>query len=128
LTSLSRDTLNRQQDHEFSDFPVDSMALALRGAVDAVVEKILREPRSLDVVGDDLLTIGDAPHAWPFPKVAAVAHHCGVGTTVAGLRADTPTIGWSSPSMPYCTNPLNVVSPRLTRRSLLPHQHPNAEA
>lgn len=33
-----------QQDREFDDFPVPSMAIALRGAVNAVVEKILRDP------------------------------------------------------------------------------------
>lgn len=33
-----------QQDHEFGEFSVGSMSMALRGAVNAVVEKILREP------------------------------------------------------------------------------------
>ncbi|HET6735980.1 TetR/AcrR family transcriptional regulator [Mycobacterium sp.] len=33
-----------QDTGEFGDFPVDSMAIALRGAVNAVVEKILRDP------------------------------------------------------------------------------------
>jgi sterol 3beta-glucosyltransferase len=46
----------------------------------------------LDAVDDDVLTIGDVPHTWLFPQVAAVAHHCGAGTTAAGLRAGVPTI------------------------------------
>ncbi|MDT5398279.1 MAG: sterol 3beta-glucosyltransferase [Mycobacterium sp.] len=46
----------------------------------------------LDAVDDDVLTIGDVPHSWLFPQVAAVAHHCGAGTTAAGLRAGVPTI------------------------------------
>jgi sterol 3beta-glucosyltransferase len=33
-----------------------------------------------------------APHAWLFPKMAAVVHHGGAGTTAAGLRAGRPTI------------------------------------
>jgi AcrR family transcriptional regulator len=33
-----------QRDGEFGEFPVDSVALALRGAVNAVVEKILHDP------------------------------------------------------------------------------------
>ena len=33
-----------------------------------------------------------APHSWLFPKVAAVVHHGGAGTTAAGLRAACPTI------------------------------------
>ena len=49
-----------QQDHEFSDFPLQSMAIALRGAVNAVVEKILREP-DFDALayGEDLVAIFD---------------------------------------------------------------------
>jgi sterol 3beta-glucosyltransferase len=32
------------------------------------------------------------PHDWIFPRVAAVVHHGGAGTTAAGLRAGKPTI------------------------------------
>ncbi|MBN1966784.1 MAG: glycosyltransferase family 1 protein [Anaerolineae bacterium] len=34
-----------------------------------------------------------APHDWLFPRMAAVVHHCGAGTTAAGLRAGVPTVG-----------------------------------
>lgn len=51
----------------------------------------------LDVAGDDILTIGDTPHDWLFPRMAAVAHHCGAGTTAAALRAGTPTIALPGP-------------------------------
>ena len=47
---------------------------------------------SLHVDDDTMLTIGEAPHDWLFSRVAAVAHHCGAGTTAAGLRAGVPTI------------------------------------
>jgi sterol 3beta-glucosyltransferase len=33
-----------------------------------------------------------APHDWLFPRMAAVAHHGGSGTTAAGLRAGKPTL------------------------------------
>lgn len=33
----------------------------------------------------------DAPHAWLFPKMAAVMHHGGAGTVGAGLKAGKPT-------------------------------------
>jgi sterol 3beta-glucosyltransferase len=33
-----------------------------------------------------------APHAWLFPRCAAVVHHGGAGTTAAGLQAGRPTI------------------------------------
>lgn len=32
------------------------------------------------------------PHDWLFPRVAAVVHHGGAGTTAAGLRAGKPTV------------------------------------
>jgi UDP:flavonoid glycosyltransferase YjiC (YdhE family) len=36
--------------------------------------------------------IDSASHAWLFPRVAAVVHHGGAGTTAAGLRAGVPSI------------------------------------
>ncbi|WP_055697635.1 glycosyltransferase [Streptomyces silaceus] len=42
--------------------------------------------------GDDLLTVGEVPHALLFPEVAAVVHHAGAGTTAAGLRAGVPAV------------------------------------
>jgi sterol 3beta-glucosyltransferase len=33
-----------------------------------------------------------APHTWLFPRMAAVVHHGGAGTTAAGLRAGAPTV------------------------------------
>jgi UDP:flavonoid glycosyltransferase YjiC (YdhE family) len=52
----------------------------------------------LDVSGDDVLTIGEAPHDWLFPRMAAVAHHCGAGTTAASVRAGVPTIALPGPA------------------------------
>ena len=36
--------------------------------------------------------VEDVPHAWLFPRVAAVVHHGGAGTTGMGLRAGVPNI------------------------------------
>jgi UDP:flavonoid glycosyltransferase YjiC (YdhE family) len=36
--------------------------------------------------------VGSVPHTWLFPRIAAVVHHGGVGTTAAGLRAGVPSI------------------------------------
>lgn len=36
--------------------------------------------------------IDSAPHDWLFPRMAAVVHHGGAGTTAAGLRAGVPTV------------------------------------
>lgn len=49
-----------QEDREFGDFPVSSVALAVRGAVNAVVEKILRDPDfDAHAYGEDLVAIFD---------------------------------------------------------------------
>jgi sterol 3beta-glucosyltransferase len=40
----------------------------------------------------DLIVIGDVPHDWLFPRVAAVVHHAGPGTAAAGMRAGIPAV------------------------------------
>ncbi|MEV7728216.1 glycosyltransferase [Streptomyces sp. NPDC087917] len=42
--------------------------------------------------GDDVLTIGHVPHALLLPRVAAVVHHAGAGTSAAALRAGAPAV------------------------------------
>jgi sterol 3beta-glucosyltransferase len=39
-----------------------------------------------------LFQLDAVPHGWLFPRVAAVVHHGGMGTTAAGLRAGKPTL------------------------------------
>lgn len=41
---------------------------------------------------DDVLFVGDVPHAWLFPRVAGVVHHGGAGTTAAAFRAGVPQV------------------------------------
>ncbi len=41
---------------------------------------------------DNVFMIDSIPHNWLFPKMAAVVHHGGSGTTAAGLRAGVPSI------------------------------------
>ena len=36
---------------------------------------------------DSVFLVDSVPHDWLFPRMAAVIHHCGAGTTGAGLRA-----------------------------------------
>jgi sterol 3beta-glucosyltransferase len=40
----------------------------------------------------DSIVVGDLPHDWLFPRMAAVVHHAGGGTTAAGLRAGVPAV------------------------------------
>lgn len=42
--------------------------------------------------GDDVLTVGELPHALLLPRLAAVVHHAGAGTTAAALRAGIPAV------------------------------------
>ncbi|WP_190128202.1 glycosyltransferase [Streptomyces mashuensis] len=46
----------------------------------------------LRATGDDMITVGDVPHSVLFPRMAAVVHHAGAGTTGAGLRAGVPAV------------------------------------
>ncbi len=41
---------------------------------------------------DSVRLIDAVPHDWLFPRMAAVVHHGGAGTTAAGLRAGVPTV------------------------------------
>ncbi|MFB8241402.1 glycosyltransferase [Kitasatospora purpeofusca] len=72
---------------------------------------------------DDVLTIGDTPHDWLFPRMAATVHHAGAGTTAATLRAGTPTIPvpaqldapfWSARLTRLGTSPGPIPLPHLT--------------
>lgn len=40
----------------------------------------------------ELFVLDAAPHDWLFPRMSAVVHHGGAGTTAAGLRAGKPTV------------------------------------
>jgi sterol 3beta-glucosyltransferase len=41
---------------------------------------------------EDVMVVDHVPHDWLFPRVSAVVHHGGSGTTAAGLRAGRPTL------------------------------------
>ena len=41
---------------------------------------------------DTVFMVDSIPHSWLFPRVGAVVHHGGAGTTAAGLRAGVPSI------------------------------------
>ncbi|MDH6132576.1 sterol 3beta-glucosyltransferase [Kitasatospora sp. MAA4] len=42
--------------------------------------------------GPGILAVDEVPHSWLFPRMAAVVHHAGAGTTGAGLRAGVPAV------------------------------------
>lgn len=41
---------------------------------------------------DDILVVDEVPHGWLFPRMAAIVHHGGAGTTGTTLESGTPSI------------------------------------
>jgi len=41
---------------------------------------------------DSMITVENVPHTWLFPRMAAVCHHGGAGTSAAGFQAGVPSI------------------------------------
>ncbi len=56
-----------------------------------IISKGWADLRPVEKSGDVFL-VDDVPHDWLFPRVSAVVHHGGAGTTAAGLRAGRPTL------------------------------------
>ena len=47
---------------------------------------------SHDDLPPSVFMVGSTPHSWLFPRMAAVVHHGGAGTTAAGLSAGVPSV------------------------------------
>ena len=45
-----------------------------------------------EMLTENIYVLNSAPHSWLFPRMAAVVHHGGAGTTAEGLRAGVPSI------------------------------------
>ena len=45
-----------------------------------------------DSLPENIFMLESAPHSWLFPRMAAVVHHGGAGTTAAGLSAGVPSV------------------------------------
>jgi UDP:flavonoid glycosyltransferase YjiC (YdhE family) len=43
-------------------------------------------------LGDDVLIVDEIPHEWLFPRMAAVVHHGGAGTTGTALQSGVPSV------------------------------------
>ncbi|MFE1770782.1 glycosyltransferase [Streptomyces sp. NPDC059008] len=79
-----------------------SMAMGDAEQLSGLLVQALRKARLRAVVqsgwlgihmaGDDVLTVSEVPHDWLFPRMAAVVHHAGAGTTGAGLKAGVPAV------------------------------------
>jgi len=82
----------------FGSIVLDDPAKMLATIVEAVraagVRAIISKGWS-DLGGDvseNIYYIGDCPHEWLFPRMAAVVHHGGAGTTACGIKNGIPTL------------------------------------
>lgn len=98
-----------------------------------LVAKALRKAGVRGVIGagwaglempasDDLIVIPPVPHRWLFPRMAAVVHHGGAGTTAQGFMAGVPCVicpffgdqpGWAARSVA-----LGVGAPPVPRKAM----------
>jgi UDP:flavonoid glycosyltransferase YjiC (YdhE family) len=44
------------------------------------------------LIPNNVFVVDAAPHSWLFPRMAAVVHHGGAGTTAEALRAGVPSV------------------------------------
>ncbi|MFE0021966.1 glycosyltransferase [Amycolatopsis sp. NPDC059021] len=65
---------------------------AIRGAGVRAVLAVGRGGIDPGELGDDVFCLTDVPHDWLFPRMAAVVHHGGAGTTAAALAAGRPQV------------------------------------
>ncbi|HEX5827925.1 MAG TPA: glycosyltransferase [Candidatus Limnocylindrales bacterium] len=77
--------------------------------------------------GDDIHVAREVPHEWLLPRMAAVVHHGGAGTTGAGLRAGIPSVVvpfgvdqpfWASRVVAVGAGPAPIARSALTRDRL----------
>lgn len=70
------------------------LSRVIRRALDLTGHRavVARGWAELAVEGPDVLVVDEVTHQWLFPRVAAVVHHAGAGTTAAGLRAGVPAV------------------------------------
>jgi sterol 3beta-glucosyltransferase len=88
----------------FGSMPVDDpakLAAAIIAAVQqtglrAIVSSLSPELRRLLPQGSQrkIMMIRQAPHDWLFPRMAAIVHHGGAGTTGAAVMAGRPQVIW----------------------------------
>ena len=71
---------------------------------------------------ENVLVVGSVPHSWLFPRVSAIVHHGGAGTTAAAFRAGVPSVGvpfhGDQPFWADLTYKLGVGTKPISRRKL----------
>jgi sterol 3beta-glucosyltransferase len=70
------------------------------GLAELVVEAVRQSGRRAIISGfesgiqlpESMMAVEAVPHTWLFPRMAAVCHHGGAGTTAAGFKAGVPSL------------------------------------
>jgi sterol 3beta-glucosyltransferase len=75
----------------------------------------------------NIFALDSVPHAWLFPRMAAVIHHGGAGTSAAAFRAGVPSIlvphpghqpFWAKRVTELCVGPQHIPRRELTAKRL----------
>jgi sterol 3beta-glucosyltransferase len=75
--------------------PQETLQIVLQALAEADLRAVLAFPEELHTrmhLPESVYPLASAPHAWLFPRMAALVHHGGAGTTAAGLRAGVPAL------------------------------------
>lgn len=112
----------------FGSMPAEDPQALQQTIIDALCEANVRGVISSgwaefdEIETDDILTIPSVPHAWLFPRMAAVVHHGGMGTTAQGFRAGVPCVicpfFGDQPYWAKISVSLGVGAPSVPRRKL----------
>lgn len=73
---------------EFMDLILRALASSGQRGILATRQENIIDNKSLK----DVYFVGNIPHCWLFPQMAAIIHHGGAGTTAESLRACIPSI------------------------------------
>jgi sterol 3beta-glucosyltransferase len=105
-----------------SDFDAVSRALALAGRPGVIAGLAARG--ELSGQGAPVFAVGEVSHDWLFPRVAAVVHHGGSGTTHRAVLAGVPSmavpVGFDQPYWGRRLAELGVGVPAIPYRRLSP--------
>ena len=118
----------------FGSMTTEDRAGLTRTVVEAVRrtgERVVLQSGWAELGGDDLppsvFVAGDVPHDWLFPRVRAVVHHGGAGTTAAVFRGGVPGVVvphiadqrmWAGIAKRLGVTPASILRPDLTPERL----------
>lgn len=81
-------SMNNREAEVMARTVVDALAMAKQRAVIATGWGSLGDA----ALPETVFKVDAVPHDWLFPRMAAVVHHGGAGTTAEGLRAGVPSV------------------------------------